>query len=118
MLKVRNFLVRFAYEYDKKKNVKATLAIIEKYEDIIKDEKTGEDHPVSHLISAGRAQCHTYDKIVGMYSKDVGRKIALKRALENHDNFNGWENKKVRSEVWEAYRTMTKVPRWGNKIVE
>lgn len=42
-----------------------------------------------------------------MYWKDKGRKIALKRALENSTL-----SKETKADIWEGYRTMTNPPRW------
>src|SRR5690606_265814 len=52
---------------------------------------------------------------VARYYKDIpnrekGRKFALAILLKSHPLF---LNKEFRKQVWETYRTMTKVPRWG-----
>jgi len=42
------------------------------------------------------------------YSKEKGRRVALAKAIEHF-------TKEDRTEIWEAYRTMTKTPRWNKK---
>jgi hypothetical protein len=51
----------------------------------------------------GAAACSPNDQ----HNKDVGRKIALQRAMEHRGM-----NKATRTKIWEAYRNLTKVPRW------
>lgn len=45
-----------------------------------------------------------------MFSKDTGRKVSLKRALED-----GPFTKEERAAVWEDYRLSRPVPRWGKR---
>jgi hypothetical protein len=58
------------------------------------------------IIGFGAATCSRKIEFV----KDTGRKIALKKALS--DSF---LNKQERYDIWESYRTMTAMPRWGKK---
>jgi hypothetical protein len=41
------------------------------------------------------------------FSRDIGRKLSLARALKNANL-----SKEERKEIWEAYRNLTKKPRW------
>ena len=52
---------------------------------------------------SGSASCSKKDN----FSRDKGRKVSLTRALGDAPL-----TKEQRKEVWEAYRTMTKFPRW------
>src|SRR5690349_4473353 len=56
------------------------------------------------------------------FNRNIGRKVSLKRALSqltvtsiflNEEDWKTHHN--FKSAIWEAYRTMTKVPRWGWK---
>lgn len=58
------------------------------------------------LVSSGEAQCSKKD----MFSKETGRKVSLKRALES-SSF----TKEERAAVWEDYRLSRPVPRWGKR---
>lgn len=58
------------------------------------------------LLSSGEAECSKKD----MFSKDTGRKVSLKRALET-----GPFTKEQRAAVWEDYRLSRPVPRWGKR---
>jgi len=55
-------------------------------------------------VTVAIAECSAKDH----FNKDTGRKLSLLRALQNAN-----VPKKERKEIWEAYRTMTKKPRWG-----
>lgn len=50
-----------------------------------------------------RAKCSANDQ----FNKATGRKLALLRAMKEYGL-----NRNQRWHEWEAYRTMTKVPRW------
>ena len=54
-------------------------------------------------VFKGVSKCSTKD----MFCKDTGRKIALKKALNESDI-----PKEHRAQIWEEYRNMTVVPRW------
>ena len=54
-------------------------------------------------IGVGVSLCSPNDT----YDKEFGRKLALTRAVAASEL--PW---KVRASIWEAYRNMTKVPRW------
>jgi hypothetical protein len=51
----------------------------------------------------GKAICSDNDH----FSRDKGRKLSLARALKNSNI-----SKEERKEIWEAYRNLTKKPRW------
>ena len=57
----------------------------------------------ANRISTGIAVKGTKD----LFNKDVGRKLALKRALNNLK-----ASKEQRTKVWNDYRNMSKTPRW------
>ncbi|MFW5794643.1 MAG: hypothetical protein ACOCV1_04075 [Bacillota bacterium] len=73
-----------------------------------------EDHKASYCIIEtpdgevykGVAKLHYKDT----FCKDKGRKESMKRALRK-----AGFSKEQRAEVWEAYRLMTKEPRWSKK---
>lgn len=54
-------------------------------------------------VGVGMAMCSPNDT----YDKEFGRKLSLTRALAGSTL-----NKVQRMIIWEAYRTMTKTPRW------
>jgi len=67
----------------------------------------GEEVTICQLVEDGEvtlAETATRSKN-DRYDKETGRKLSLTRVLK-------FLNKKVRKEVWEKYRTMTKKPRW------
>ena len=55
------------------------------------------------IIGAGSALCSPKDT----YDKDFGRKLSLTRAVKNSKL-----TKEVKTSIWNAYKNMTKVPRW------
>lgn len=63
----------------------------------------GDEEPI---IAVGTAKVSHKDA----YDKDKGRRISLARAMKKA----GFD-RVLRTRVWEAYRTMTKVPRWNLK---
>ena len=64
------------------------------------------------LVANGSCECSPSDT----YNKDMGRKISLARALDERKNGHNYKfDKKARSEFWEKYRTLTRVPRWGTQ---
>lgn len=58
------------------------------------------------FVSSGEAECSKKD----MFSKDTGRKVSLKRALEDVPF-----TKEQRAAVWEDYRLSRPIPRWGKR---
>lgn len=54
-------------------------------------------------VCVGTALCSPNDA----YDKEFGRKLSLTRAVE----ISGF-SKELKTAIWEAYRNMTKVPRW------
>lgn len=54
-----------------------------------------------HIV--GEARCSESDQ----YSRDIGRKLSLLRAMQS-----AGMSKSVRTKVWNAYRTLTRTPRW------
>ena len=99
-MKVQNLTIKFSHQRD-------LLRI-----DYIGDRRYpiykegGETHV---LIEGPDIEIRAHSKCVknDMYWKDKGRKIALKKALEGSTL-----SKDVKAEIWETYRTTTKVPRW------
>ena len=57
----------------------------------------------TRLLKEGIAYCAPTDS----FDKNKGRRVSLARALKALNL-----PKEVRMEFWEAYREMTKVPRW------
>lgn len=55
------------------------------------------------LVSVSNTVCGDSDT----YNKEIGRKIALTRAIRNANL-----PKELRTKFWETYRIMTKIPRW------
>jgi hypothetical protein len=60
---------------------------------------------VRNKIFQGIAKCSPEDK----FSRDTGRKISLSKAMKKTS---GELSKVQRRNVWNAYRDMTKDPRW------
>lgn len=51
------------------------------------------------------------------FDKEVGRRIALTRALQNlNPEGSPGIRREFNKQVWEAYRNLTKVPRWGANV--
>ncbi len=48
-----------------------------------------------------------------VYSREKGRRVSLKRVLLKA--FSGENHYRFRSQVWESYRTLTKIPKWKLK---
>ena len=60
---------------------------------------------VKGVIYHGLAKCSNNDN----FCRNTGRKVALTKALEAASDA---LTKRQRKNVWEAYRTMTQIPRW------
>lgn len=68
----------------------------------------------NNFIAGGNTTCGENDQ----FCRETGRRKSLARALKKASIklFIIHEKQKIwRAEVWEAYRTMTKVPRWTLK---
>lgn len=61
------------------------------------------NNDTNEIIGNGESMCSKDDT----FNKNMGRKIATARAIKAAEI-----PKEVRKEIWETYRTMTKVPRW------
>ncbi len=67
----------------------------------------GTKGPVTTLM--GTTRCHSRD----VYSKETGRRASLTQALKNM-----MFGRVERTEVWEAYRTLSKDPKWKKREVK
>lgn len=95
-MKVGEYRVKWTYKKAKPNSkVITTVCII--------FNKTGE------IISTGFTLKTKNDE----FNKDTGRRLSLKRALEERKEI---FSKYKRGEFWEEYRLMTKAPRWILKI--
>lgn len=99
-MKVQNLSIKFKHERQVIGEVEANGKVYPVFE------KGGHTHVT---IEGPDFQINAQSKCVNtdMYSRDKGRKIALKRALEASTL-----SKEVKASIWEEYRTMTTPPRW------
>lgn len=98
-MKVNGFQVKWFYGTSEKNGLEYTEAIV------FKQPQEAGVTPTER-VAAGKTFLAKGDAP----NRDKGRKIALKRALQ--DIF----TKDERKAFWETYRTMTKVPRWGEPL--
>jgi hypothetical protein len=92
-MNVGNITVKWSYD-EVDAIIDSSLVSIETECSILKNDE---------FVSYGIALCSPNDT----YDKEFGRKLSMSRALLKSDL-----TKEERSVVWEAYRTMTKTPRW------
>jgi len=100
-MKVGDLVIKWLYSKEGKYIEKEDMTVeVERTDCVIQHAET------EKVLGQSATWCSPYD----VYNKEKGRRIALQRAL-----LSGPLNKATRSEVWEAYRTLTKVPRWEVK---
>ena len=103
MLRVNDYEIRWSHKqfFDTSKKLDGYTKEPPKYNGLTTCEVL--NPAVKNIQFGGRSRCGTEDN----FSYEIGRKISLRRALSG-----ACIPKQDRKEIWEAYRTMTKTPRW------
>lgn len=100
--------IRIYWEYHPENNWRSVVCYIQ------------QDGIIAGIITNATARCSHKDR----FDKEKGRRISLDKALRSprmktflrsDGPLNEDQQRKFRAQIWEAYRTMTKVPRWGLK---
>lgn len=108
--------IQVRFSYDRKKKIQLgrdKSSVIKTIVPIAVSAEVTIKHPTKEQISTFSAvsKCSPRDN----FNKEVGRKLALSRALES-ETARAILTKEDRKNVWEAYRTLTKNPRWMTKL--
>jgi hypothetical protein len=94
-MKVRNLIIYFGYEFGKPSPVSKNLRDVT---------SCTVENDAKKKVGYGEVSKSKDDRP----NQEVARRKALTKAISNFP-------RDLRSEIWEAYRTLTKVPRWATK---
>jgi hypothetical protein len=94
--------INFQYHYDDVRRRRVTECAIVSYDEIAKERR---------VIARGSATCHPRDH----YKKEVGRELALKRAL---DPFDCNIDREMRRLLWDAYWNRGDTPPIATPVID